>query len=127
MPDGIVAKAMVEMPMSTEQVTGLEMVIPNIADNGLAFIFKIGTAIDDHGFRSLITYDEAVFLQHIAYEGTDVEHILYDCLEWNIYDMLTLEPLFAEPTVYVIDFNTVSIGLRLSLNVTAFQADKTVG
>ena len=41
--------------------------------------------------------------------------------------MLALEPFFAEPAVYVIYLNAVSEGPGLRLEITTFQADKTVG
>ena len=73
-PDGVVAKAMVEVAVGAEQMTGCEVVSTDIADYGFTFILEISAAVNDDGFAGLVAHNEAVLLQHVADKGLDGKH-----------------------------------------------------
>ena len=66
--DGVDAEVMVEVPVGAEQVHGLQLVVLDIVDNGVALLVVVGTTIDDDTLFGLIAHHVGVLLQEIEHE-----------------------------------------------------------
>ena len=72
--DVAVAHAVVEMAVGAEQALGGEVVVADVADDGLALFGIEGAAVDDDALLRVVAGDVAVLGEHIAVESLDVEH-----------------------------------------------------
>jgi hypothetical protein len=65
---------MVEVPVGTKKMNGLQVLLLDIVYECLAFFWKIGATIDDDTLLCIIAHHVGVFLQHIKDKNFNVEH-----------------------------------------------------
>ena len=73
-PDGVVAEAMIEVGVRTQQVAYCQPVVVDIVDNSLTLLFEVGAAVDDDSLVAIVAYHVAVLLQHVDLESLDCYH-----------------------------------------------------
>jgi hypothetical protein len=74
---GSVAQEVVEMAVGTEQVTGCELTVADVTDDGLALFGIVGSAVDDDALTGVVAHHVAVLGEHVAFKSLDIEHF------WN--------------------------------------------
>ena len=72
--DGVDAEVMVEVTMGGQQMYGLEMIVVDIVDKGIALGIVVGAAIDDDTLEAIIAHHIGVLLKEIETECLDVKH-----------------------------------------------------
>ncbi len=73
--DEAVTHAVVEVAVGAEQVDGLQAVVPDILDDGGAFIVVHHTTVDDDGLVGVVAHHIAVLGEHITGETLNGNHI----------------------------------------------------
>jgi hypothetical protein len=65
---------MVEMAVGAEQMTGRQVVLLDIIDDGLTFFGIVSSTIDDDTLTSLVADHITVFSEHVNGETFDGKH-----------------------------------------------------
>jgi hypothetical protein len=73
----IVAKYMVHVSVSSQQVLRNEFVLPNLIHDGSSLLGIIRSAINNHTLIGAITDHIAILLEHIANKFLRIQHIIF--------------------------------------------------
>ena len=69
--EGVVAETMVEMAMGAEEMDGLEPVVTDILDDGLALGIVVSTAVDNDALTGVVAEDIGVLLKQVEGKRLD--------------------------------------------------------
>ena len=72
--DNAVAHAVIEMAVGAEQMTGRQVVLLDIIDDGLTFFRIVSATIDDDTLTRVVADHIAVFSEHVTRESLDGKH-----------------------------------------------------